>query len=81
MFAFSCKKIKYLSVKFFIVILHFLLEFKFKYHNYVNRTHQNKEYERSLNYNDQELNIDWKIEGFSILSDKDAVFLKNIIEH
>ena len=37
-----------------------------------------KEYERSLNFNDPELNIDWKIEGLPILSDKDrdAVFLK-----
>lgn len=40
-----------------------------------------KEHERSLNYNDPELNIDWKIEGFPILSDKDkdAVFLRNVI--
>jgi dTDP-4-dehydrorhamnose 3,5-epimerase len=38
-----------------------------------------KEHERSLNFNDPELNIDWKIEGIPILSDKDkdAVFLKN----
>jgi dTDP-4-dehydrorhamnose 3,5-epimerase len=38
-----------------------------------------KEHERSLNFNDPELNIDWKIEGISILSDKDrdAVFLKD----
>ena len=38
-----------------------------------------KEYERSLNFNDPELNIDWKIESIPILSDKDkdAVFLKN----
>jgi dTDP-4-dehydrorhamnose 3,5-epimerase len=38
-----------------------------------------KEHERSLNFNDPELNIDWKIEGLPILSDKDkdAVFLKD----
>lgn len=30
-----------------------------------------KDYERSVNYNDPELNIDWKIEGLPILSDKD----------
>lgn len=39
-----------------------------------------KEYERSLNFNDPELNIDWKIEGLPILSDKDkdAAFLKDV---
>ena len=38
-----------------------------------------KEHDRSINFNDPELNIDWKLEGLSILSDKDkdAVFLKN----
>lgn len=38
-----------------------------------------KEHERSINFNDPELNIDWKLEGVSILSDKDkdAVFLKD----
>ena len=38
-----------------------------------------KEHERSLNFNDPELNIDWKIKGLPILSDKDrdAVFLKD----
>lgn len=38
-----------------------------------------KEHERSLNFDDPELNIDWKLEGLSILSDKDkdAVFLKD----
>lgn len=38
-----------------------------------------KEHERSINFNDPELNIDWKLEGLSILSDKDkdAVFLKD----
>ena len=39
-----------------------------------------KEHERSINFNDPELNIDWKIEGIPILSDKDrdAVFLKDV---
>lgn len=38
-----------------------------------------KEHDRSLNFNDPELNINWMIEGLPILSDKDkdAVFLKN----
>lgn len=38
-----------------------------------------KEHERSLNFDDPELNIDWKLEGLPILSDKDrdAVFLKD----
>ena len=38
-----------------------------------------KEHDRSINFNDPELNIDWKIEGIPILSDKDrdAVFLKD----
>jgi dTDP-4-dehydrorhamnose 3,5-epimerase len=38
-----------------------------------------KEYERSINFNDPELNIDWKIEGVPMLSDKDrdAVLLKD----
>jgi dTDP-4-dehydrorhamnose 3,5-epimerase len=38
-----------------------------------------KEYERSINFNDPELNIDWMLEGIPILSDKDkdAVFLKD----
>jgi dTDP-4-dehydrorhamnose 3,5-epimerase len=38
-----------------------------------------KEYERSINYSDPELNIDWKIEGVPMLSDKDrdAVLLKD----
>jgi dTDP-4-dehydrorhamnose 3,5-epimerase len=38
-----------------------------------------KEHERSLNFNDPELNIDWMLEGIPILSDKDkdAVFLKD----
>ena len=38
-----------------------------------------KEHDRSLNFNDPELNIDWKIESIPILSDKDrdAVFLKD----
>ena len=38
-----------------------------------------KEHDRSINFNDPELNIDWKIESIPILSDKDkdAVFLKN----
>jgi len=38
-----------------------------------------KEYERSINFSDPELNIDWMIEGLSILADKDrdAVFLKD----
>ena len=38
-----------------------------------------KEHERSLNFNDSELNIDWKIEDLPILADKDrdAVFLKD----
>ena len=38
-----------------------------------------KEHERSLNFNDPELNIDWKIEDLPILADKDrdAVFLKD----
>jgi dTDP-4-dehydrorhamnose 3,5-epimerase len=37
-----------------------------------------KEYDRSINFNDPELKIDWKIEGTPILSDKDknAVLLK-----
>lgn len=39
-----------------------------------------KEHDRSINFNDPELNIDWKIEGLPILSDKDkdAVFLKDV---
>lgn len=38
-----------------------------------------KEHDRSINFSDPELNIDWKIEGLPILSDKDrdAVFLKD----
>jgi dTDP-4-dehydrorhamnose 3,5-epimerase len=38
-----------------------------------------KEHERSINFNDPELNIDWMIEGLPILADKDrdAVFLKD----
>ncbi len=38
-----------------------------------------KEHERSLNFNDPELNIDWMIEHLPILADKDrdAVFLKD----
>jgi len=38
-----------------------------------------KEYERSINFNDPELNIDWNIEGIPMLSDKDrdAVLLKD----
>jgi len=38
-----------------------------------------KEHDRSINFSDTELNIDWKIEGLPILSDKDkdAVFLKD----
>jgi dTDP-4-dehydrorhamnose 3,5-epimerase len=38
-----------------------------------------KEHERSINFNDPELNIDWKLEGLPILADKDrdAVFLKD----
>jgi dTDP-4-dehydrorhamnose 3,5-epimerase len=38
-----------------------------------------KEHDRSINYNDPELNIDWKIEGVPMLSDKDrdAAFLKD----
>lgn len=38
-----------------------------------------KEHDRSINFNDPELNIDWKIEGLPILSDKDkdALFLKD----
>ena len=38
-----------------------------------------KEHDRSINFNDPELNIDWMLEGIPILSDKDkdAVFLKD----
>jgi dTDP-4-dehydrorhamnose 3,5-epimerase len=38
-----------------------------------------KEHDRSINFSDPELSIDWKIEGIPILSDKDrdAVFLKD----
>jgi dTDP-4-dehydrorhamnose 3,5-epimerase len=38
-----------------------------------------KEYERSINFNDPELKIDWNIEGIPMLSDKDrdAVLLKD----
>jgi dTDP-4-dehydrorhamnose 3,5-epimerase len=38
-----------------------------------------KEHDRSINFSDPELSIDWKIEGLPILSDKDrdAVFLKD----
>ena len=38
-----------------------------------------KEHDRSINYSDPELNIDWKIVGVPMLSDKDrdAVFLKD----
>ena len=38
-----------------------------------------KEHDRSINYDDIELNIEWKINGLPILSDKDrdAVFLKD----